>query len=77
VLPLHPQQEMPRQPLGALPAVLRSQFWTSAYRLGPFGNRRNSAAADDSPRPAGVAQAPPSAPANTVPPDSPRAEPPA
>lgn len=51
VLPTHPHQEMPRQPLGALPAVLRSQFWTSAYRFGPFGNRRNSAAADESPRP--------------------------
>ena len=59
VLPAHPHQEMPRQPLGALPAVLRSQFWTSAYRFGPFGNRRNSAAADDSPRPAGVAENPP------------------
>lgn len=56
VLPTHPHQEMPRQPLGALPAVLRSQFWTSAYRFGPFGNRRNSAAADDSPRPSGVAE---------------------
>ncbi len=51
VLPAHRQQEMPRQPLGALPAVLRSQFWSSAYRFGPFGNRRNSAAADESPRP--------------------------
>lgn len=65
VLPTHPHQEMPRQPLGALPAVLRSQFWTSAYRFGPFGNRRNSAAADDSPRPAGVAETSPvPAPAN-------------
>ena len=67
VLPAHPRQEMPRQPLGALPAVLRSQFWTSAYRFGPFGNRRNSAAADDSPRPAGVAE---SAPEPTPPPAS-------
>ena len=41
VLPALPQQEMPRQPLGALPGVLRSQFWTTPYRLSRFGNRRN------------------------------------
>ncbi|MEE9405211.1 MAG: hypothetical protein V3V20_09980, partial [Algisphaera sp.] len=44
VLPTFPQQEMPRQPLGALPAVLRGQFWTTPYRVGRFGVRRDAIA---------------------------------
>lgn len=44
VLPMLPEQEMHRQPLGELPGVLRGEFWSSTYRWALPGQERAIAA---------------------------------
>ena len=48
ILPVCAELEMPRQPLGDLPAVLRGEFWSGTYRwVTPAARDRRRAAAEE------------------------------